>query len=26
MNARAWDREPESVYFGVQSYSDTRNT
>jgi len=23
--AMAWDREPESVYFGVQTYSSTRN-
>jgi hypothetical protein len=26
MIARAWDKEPESVYFGLQQYSDVRNT
>jgi hypothetical protein len=24
--AMAWDREPESVYFGLQTFPDTRNT
>lgn len=25
MTAQNWDREPESVYFGLQSFPDTRN-
>lgn len=26
MIAQGWDREPESVYFGLQRYTDARNT